>query len=460
MGKIAVLRANDLSTYCTDSESALLLPHSKDQRRIDVTIVMPCLNEAKTLPGCIEEAQAALRRIENEQGLIGEIVIGDNGSTDGSPKIACQMGARVINIDQRGYGNALRGGIEAARGRYIVMADSDGSYDFQDAVPMIARLREGYDLVMGSRFKGQILPGAMPWKNRYVGNPILSGVLNLLFHSGLSDAHCGIRGFTKEGYRRMRLESSGMEFASEMVIKATLLNLKRTDVPVTLRPDKRDRPPHLRPWRDGWRHLRYIVMLSPSWLFHIPSLIFSTIGLIILLALMLRPNLTMVDIGPFTFGDHWMIIAGMLLTTSHQSLLLGLATTIYGIQARYRNPGPVTRLLLSKINLERMLLGGVFLIAMGVALLVSVFVSWSAGGFNSLNKLREVFGATTLIMIGVQTFLGGFLLAIVSGNRAEVYNPAPGDLTYQEMSLAEDLPSLSLQASRKPALSDELSPVH
>src|SRR5919199_4952365 len=239
--------------------------------RPDVSIVMPCLDEREGLAHCIARAYEALEALAVRRGLTGEIIVADNGSTDGSQALARRLGARVVPIARRGYGAALRGGFEAARGRYLVMGDADGSYDFMDAVGMVEALTQGADLCIGSRFKGGIAPGAMPWKNRYIGNPILTGVLNLLFGAHIDDAHCGLRALTKACFGRLRLEGSGMEFASEMIIKATLLGERIVEVPATLARDLRGRPPHLRPWRDGWRHLRYILMLSPHWLFGAPA---------------------------------------------------------------------------------------------------------------------------------------------------------------------------------------------
>ncbi|MEL7486502.1 MAG: glycosyltransferase family 2 protein, partial [Pseudomonadota bacterium] len=234
---------------------------------VDVSIVMPCLNETLSLPHCIANAKDALAQIKAQYGLEGEIVIADNGSTDGSQRLATSLGARVAPVRERGYGAALIGGAKAAAGRFILMGDCDGSYNFTEGVPMIGKLNEGYAVCMGSRFDGGIAPGAMPWKNRYIGNPVLTGILNLFFRTGVNDAHCGLRAITKEAFETLNLSGSGMEFASEMVIKAALKKLPMTQAPATLSKDLRDRPPHLRPWRDGWRHLRYLLMLSPTWLF-------------------------------------------------------------------------------------------------------------------------------------------------------------------------------------------------
>ena len=390
----------------------------------DVTIVIPCLNEAGTLPECVGEARQALAVLRQDHGLSGEIVVADNGSEDGSQTIATGLGARVVGVADRGYGAALIGGISAARGRYIVMGDADCSYDFREAVGMVLRLRDGYDLCMGSRLKGTILPGAMPWKNRYIGNPVLSGILNLLFRSGLSDAHCGMRAFTREGFERMRLSSTGMEFASEMVVKATLVGLKRTEIPITLRPDKRGRPPHLRPWRDGWRHLRYLFMLSPAWLFFVPSAAFAAVGAVIALALLLNSGKEMVSLGPFWFGDHWMVVAGALLVMAQQTAIFGMATTLYGLGQQYRRAGPVLMKLLRIARLEYLLVLGVAFAVIGVILFAYVIGKWSQAGFGPLSALREIVAGTTLILMGAQTFFGGFLLSIVVGNNARVAEAA------------------------------------
>ena len=240
-------------------------------RMSDVSIVLPCLNERQALGHCLDSARQALDIIAARHGLSGEIVVADNGSTDGSRDLAISIGARLVDVPVPGYGAALRGGLASAEGRFLVMGDADGSYDFREAVPMVEALLDGADICMGSRFKGGIAPGAMPWMNRYIGNPILTGLLNLLFHCKVDDAHCGLRALTKPCFERLRLDGSGMEFASEMLLKAVLLEQRIAEVGVTLRPDRRGRPPHLRPWRDGWRHLRYLLMLSPFWLFGLPA---------------------------------------------------------------------------------------------------------------------------------------------------------------------------------------------
>jgi glycosyltransferase involved in cell wall biosynthesis len=300
------------------------------QDRVDVTIVMPCLNEAQCLAHCIMNAREALRRIESDYGLTGEIVIADNGSTDGSQMLATGLGARVVDVSERGYGAALIGGGKAARGRYIIMGDADGSYDFLDGVPMIGELEAGAELCMGSRFKGGISPGAMPWKNRYIGNPVLTGILNLFFAAGISDAHSGLRAIRKDSFLALGLSGAGMEFASEMVIKAALKRLLIAETPVKLLPDLRDRAPHLRPWRDGWRHLRYLFMLSPTWVFGVPGLLAFCAGMTILVAALLRSlGLT----GPTPFGESWIVVGALLMAVGHMAALMAMAAHLSGVRA-------------------------------------------------------------------------------------------------------------------------------
>jgi glycosyltransferase involved in cell wall biosynthesis len=389
---------------------------------VDVSIVIPCLNEALSLDHCLANAKAALAEIERQWGLEGEIVVADNGSTDGSQDIARRAGARVVPVERRGYGAALIGGFGAAKGRFLVMADADGSYDFLDAVPMIGRLADGADLCMGSRFLGGIKPGAMPWKNRYIGNPILSSILRLLFRTRISDAHCGIRALTKSCFERLRLSGSGMEFASEMVIKAALLKVRIDETPATLHPDLRDRPPHLRPWRDGWRHLRYLLMLSPTWVFAVPALAAIAAGLVILLFAGLR----FFGIGDVTtFGTTWTIFAGALLGVGHIAGLLAVASHLYGVRQGYRAPKKLTPRLAGFVNLETMLMSGLASMLAGAALLALVAIYWSARGFSELDNIFPVVAGTALIVLGTQNVLGGFLLSIVGGNEAAFLRDMP-----------------------------------
>ena len=382
---------------------------------VDVTIVMPCLNEAQCLPHCIMNAREALRRIQSDYGLTGEIVIADNGSTDGSQMLATGLGARVVDVCERGYGAALIGGGKAARGKYILMGDADGSYDFTDGVPMIGELENGAELCMGSRFRGGISPGAMPWKNRYIGNPVLTGILNLFFRAGISDAHSGLRAIRKEAFLDLGLSGAGMEFASEMVIKAALRRLRIAETPVKLLPDLRDRAPHLRPWRDGWRHLRYLFMLSPTWLFGAPAVIGSLVSLALLFAAITHQLVP----GAFpSVGNYWAILASGLLGLSHMAGILGAAGNLYGVRAGYRLPNPLTRQLARIFSLESMLISGGLLIVGGLVVLGVVLRMWQLRDFAATYSVVPAVVGTLCLTLGFQNVLGGFLLAIVGGNEA------------------------------------------
>lgn len=404
------------------AQTQFTAPIEVEASRTDVTIVMPVLNEVDSLPHCIGNALDALARMRTELGLSGEIVIADNGSTDGSQALATELGARVVDVENRGYGAALIGGCEAAFGRYIVMGDCDGSYNFTEGVAMVAKLEDGYDLCMGNRFKGGIAPGAMPWKNKHIGNPGLTGVLNILFRSGIGDAHCGLRAIRKETFRRLKLSGSGMEFASEMVIKAALLKVKMTEVPATLSHDLRDRAPHLRPFRDGWRHLRYLFMLSPTWVFGIPAM----------LALALAAVIFSVGIGHYTgvfagtpvFGVSWSIVAGFLATLGHFGLIMAVATHFYGVNRGFRLMRPVFRKHSDLLTLETMLLTGLVFVLLGAGGLTAVGIGWGQSGFAALsNPLPLILGATCGA-IGLQNILGGFMLAIIAGNESQ-FVPTP-----------------------------------
>ena len=289
---------------------------------VEVSVVMPCLNEAHTVGRCVGKVVRALARMET----CGEIIVADNGSTDGSPEIARREGARVVIVDRRGYGAALQAGIEAARGRFIVMGDADDSYDFDAIDPFIASLRAGDEMVLGNRFRGGIRPGAMPWHHRYIGNPVLTGILNLFFHTPVGDAHCGLRAFRKDAYQRLQLNSPGMEFASEMVIKACLGGQKVSEIPTILYPDGRDRRPHLRSFRDGWRHLRLLLLLCPTWLYLIPSGVMMGIGLAIMIAQ------TAVREGGDRAGLelHSMLLGTLFVLVGYQTLWLWAYAKVHG----------------------------------------------------------------------------------------------------------------------------------
>ena len=374
----------------------------------EITLVMPCLNEARSLAACIREASAAMA----QAGISGEIVIADNGSTDGSPAIAAQLGARVVNVAERGYGNALRGGIAAARGRYIVMGDADGSYDFSHLPRFVEKLRAGSDLVMGNRFQGGIEPGAMPWKNRYLGNPMLSFIGRLFFSTKLGDFHCGLRAFSVDAYRRMNLRTTGMEFASEMVIKSTVLGLRVTEVPTTLRPDGRGRPPHLRPWRDGWRRLRFMLLFSPRWLFFYPGLFLMVAGAVVGAALL--P-------GPLRFGQvyldvHTLLFAAGSILIGFQAVSFAALSKYFTIRAGLRPNEAQFETWIGKVTLEGGIIVGSGLILAGVLLWAGALWFWRERGFGSLQPvqtLRWVIPGTLCLALGSQMILTSFFLGVL-----------------------------------------------
>ncbi len=380
----------------------------------DVTIVMPCLDEVDSLPHCIGNALEALVRMRTELDLSGEIVIADNGSTDGSQALATQLGARVVPVSQRGYGAALIGGCHGAAGRYIVMGDCDGSYDFTEGVAMVAELEKGHDLCMGNRFRGGIAPGAMPWKNRHIGNPGLTGVLNIFFRTGMGDAHCGLRAIRKDAFERLALSGTGMEFASEMVIKAALLKLDMVEVPATLSADLRERAPHLRPWRDGWRHLRYLFMLSPTWVFGVPGLVALVLAAIILGSA--TAHLTGLAAGPGFFGASWSVIGAFLATCGHFSLICAAAMHLHGVRSGYRRLRPMFARFAPVLTLEHTLFAGAVLVLGSLAGLAAIGVEWIGDGYTALDNPLPLIAAAMTGAIGVQTVIGGFVLAIIAGN--------------------------------------------
>jgi len=388
---------------------------------LGVTIVMPCLNETISLPHCIANAKDALVQIEERFGLAGEIVIADNGSTDGSQALAESLGARVVPVARRGYGAALIGGCTAAYGDYILMGDCDGSYNFTEGVAMIGKLIEGHDLCMGSRFDGGIAPGAMPWKNRHIGNPALTGILNLFFRSGINDAHCGLRAIRKEAFDDLGLAGEGMEFASEMVIKASLKKMRVVQVPATLSVDLRDRAPHLRPWRDGWRHLRYLLMLSPTWVFGVPAMLAVGSGALILLVAL--AHLLGIAGGEPLFGANWTIAAGFLVSVGHLAAIMALATHFHGVNRGYRTLRPMIRRYADWLTLETMLIAGALLLLGSGGGIAALVYYWSQSGFNALTSVLPTVLALTGATVAIQTILGGFLLAIINGHRATL---APG----------------------------------
>jgi glycosyltransferase involved in cell wall biosynthesis len=382
---------------------------------LEVSVVMPCLNEARTVGRCVEKALSALEDL----GIEGEVVVADNGSTDGSQEIARAHGARVIHVARRGYGSALQEGIAAAHGRYVIMGDADDSYDFSRLEPFIQRLRGGDDLVMGNRFQGGIRPGAMPWLHRYVGNPILTGILNLFFHSPIRDAHCGLRAFRRDSYRRLNLGTTGMEFASEMVVKACLNGQKISEVPVILHPDGRDRPPHLRSFRDGWRHLRFLLLLCPTWLYLIPALLLLGAGFGLMAWLTPQPR----ALAGVVLDVHSILLGALCVLLGYQTLWLWAFAKIYGWTSGLLPPKTFSTRIFRFLNLERGLAAGAALFLTGLGLNVSLLVHWygqSLGGLEVQTTLRQALWGFTTMVLGVQTIYGSFFLSMLGmGTRVE-----------------------------------------
>ncbi len=375
---------------------------------VEVSIVMPCLNEAATLPACIARAREAIAN----GGYSAEIIVADNGSSDGSQPLARELGARVVDVQRKGYGSALIGGIDAAQGRFVVMGDADASYDFAAIAPLIARLREGYDLVVGNRFLGGIEPGAMPWSHKYVGNPVLTRISRIFFHAPVGDTHCGLRAFTKDAYERMRLRATGMEFASEMVIKASLKGMRITEVPVVLHPDGRSRPPHLRTWRDGWRHLRFMLLFSPRWLFLYPGLALLGVGLVVGALLETGPK----KIGPFGFDIHTLLLAGFCCLMGYQLVVFAVFTKVFAMREGFHPPNANYAAMFRYVRLETGLALGALMVVLGVAGTIIAVITWQSVGFGALDPrttMREIIPATVLLTLGVQTIFASFFLSIL-----------------------------------------------
>lgn len=378
-------------------------------RGLELTVLMPCLNEAETLSVCIQKAQSFLDQAE----VAGEILVADNGSTDGSLEIAADNGARVVRVEQRGYGSALRAGARMAKGRFIIMADADDSYDFTALGPLLEELRGGCDLVMGNRFQGGIEPGAMPLKNRYLGNPVLTGLGRLFFRSPVGDFHCGLRGFTSEAFERMALRTTGMEFASEMVIKATMLKMSIAEVPVKLYPDGRGRAPHLRPWADGWRHLRFMLLYSPRWLFLYPGAFMTLAGLLIVG--LLTPNRLL--LGSVVLDVHTLVYGMVFLLVGVQTLTFAIIASVYTTSRGLVPETSLSRRASSNFSLELGVAAGVILCCLGlVAGLAAVWV-WAQTSFGPLKPgetLRLVIPSALGFTVGGQLILSSFMLSILS----------------------------------------------
>lgn len=390
----------DIETYTDEAD------------RLEVSIVMPCLNEAETIEGCIREAQQALA----EKGVRGEVLVADNGSTDNSCEIAAQAGARVVTITEKGYGSALIGGIKAARGEYVLMGDADGSYDFGKLPDFLTQLWQGTELVMGCRLPkggGVIEPDAMPWLHRWIGNPVLSNLGKMFFNASVDDFHCGLRAFNRQRILDLDLQCTGMEFASEMLVKASLAGLVISQIPITLRPDRRSRAPHLRSWRDGWRHLRFMLLFSPKWLFFIPGLLLFTVGMAGFIALVTGP----VTIGGVKFDTNTLLVCTAMLLVGFQALFFAVFAKAFAVRFGILPPDRrITRILRSQ-PVEMGIGGGLVLSLLGLGYLIAAVLYWKEVSFGDLpygESLRIVIPAITAIALGMQSVFSGFVLAMLN----------------------------------------------
>jgi glycosyltransferase involved in cell wall biosynthesis len=384
----------------------------------ELTVVMPCLNEAETLAVCVDKALAALA----ENHIAGEVIVADNGSTDGSQAIATEHGARVVPVPLRGYGAALNAGIQAARGKYILMADADDSYEFAHIPRFLAELRDrpdgsaGADLVMGNRFRGGIGPHAMPLLHRYLGNPVLSFLGRALFHAPIGDFHCGIRAFSKDAYERLDLRTTGMEFASEMVVKSSLLGQTISEVPTTLKKDGRSRPPHLKTWRDGWRHLRFLLMYSPRWLFLYPGLALMIVGLAVMAWLLPAER----PLGHMNLGVDTLAYMAAAVLLGFQLVFFGVAAKVFAISEGLLPQDESFERWFQYITLETGLLFGVVMVLAGIAIAVSSVVSWSHAGYGPLppvQMMRRTLPAMLCLMLGTEICFASFFLSLLGLRR-------------------------------------------
>lgn len=382
---------------------------------IELSVVMPCLNEADTLEVCLQKAGRAMR----EHDIKGEIIVADNGSTDGSIEIAKRNGARVVHVKEKGYGSALMGGIEAARGRFVIMGDADDSYDFLEIPKFVEKLREDYDLVQGCRLPGgggQVLPGAMPFLHRWWGNPMFSKMVRLWFNAPINDTYCGLRGFTKAHYNSLNQRCTGMEFATEMIIKSSLFKARIAEVPITLHPDgRKSHPPHLKTFRDGWRTLRFFLMYSPRWLFLVPGFLLILLG-----AVGYFVGLTGTSVGRVTFGLHTVLFGSLAILCGYQSILFAVFTKTFAISEGLMPEDPRLTRFFEIANLERglILAGGVLLI--GLILLLIAVNQWRLAGFGVLDyayTMSFVIPGSTLVALGFQTILSGFFVSILGMKR-------------------------------------------
>jgi glycosyltransferase involved in cell wall biosynthesis len=396
------------------------------QSAIELTVLMPCLNEAETLAACIGKAQAFFFR----SGVKGEVLIADNGSDDGSQALATSLGARVVLVTERGYGAALIAGIAAARGRFVIMGDADDSYDFLNLEPFLERLRAGDDLVMGNRFRGGILPGAMPWHHKLIGNPVLSWLGRLFFSARVGDFHCGLRGFRRDAILGLNLRTTGMEFASEMVVKATLGELTISEVPTVLSPDGRSRRPHLKSFRDGWRHLRFLLLFSPRWLFLYPGLALVGIGMLLGAALLGGP----LPLGPsLRIGIHTFLVAAMCMIVGVQAISFAVIGRRFASRYGFIPKSDTFDALLEALTLERVLIAALGTIGVGCGILVWDFAEWAHRGFGEMSAeatVRAMIVALTALVVGMQLVMSAFMASMINipllERRVVLVEAAPG----------------------------------
>ena len=388
---------------------------NEPQSSVEISVVIPCLNEEETIGACVRKAVDTFKKLN----INGEVVVADNGSKDRSVAIAKAGGARVVHQSLKGYGNALRAGIEAARGRYVMMGDADNSYDFGDLQKFVEKLRAGDDLVMGCRLPaggGTIMPGAMPWKHRWIGNPVLSKLGRVFFKSSITDFHCGLRGFTKAAFKKMQLNTTGMEFASEMVIKSTMLDLKITEVPITLHKDGRTKPPHLRSWRDGWRHLRFMLLYSPRWLFFYPGLFLLFFGLVAMGLTLPGP----LDIQGIKFDTNTMMIGALAIILGIQILSFAVSSRLFAQKEGFLPEDPSFQKFIEKFSLEVGLVIGLILTVIGLGLIIFTLSYWKQVHFGNLPRevvLRLIIPGVTFIVTGVQIIFASFYISFLNLER-------------------------------------------
>ncbi len=378
---------------------------------VELSILMPCLNEAETLALCIEKANRFLAT----SGVIGEVIIADNGSTDGSQAIARGLGARVIDVPVRGYGAALLAGIKGARGTYVAMADSDDSYDFLGLMPFVLKLRDGNDLVMGNRFQGGIAKGAMPPLHRYLGNPVLSFFGRLFYDAPIGDFHCGLRAFRRDSMLKLGLRTTGMEFASEMVVKSTLAGLRMAEVPTTLRPDGRSRPPHLRSWRDGWRHLKFLLTFAPNWLFFYPGSTIMLLGLIGL-AVLLPGTVTL---GSITLGVHTLLFSAAAVIIGAQLLGFAVVARLFGVREGLWPNSARTDWIREVVTIDRTCIAGAIMLVGGISLAITAVAGWAGSDFGGMDVdalMRIAIPSVLLCALGVQALVTGFFVALLTND--------------------------------------------